>query len=133
MSAIESQMPSSESGRRKSLRRFGYAEIPASDATEELEREWMLLAPGVAPWLATVPFAKLTPTQRELAIDRVRKRRELDELMRACDPAPSRIASFGARPELVETYASVRDRFEEAVEAFTAAADTLAARFRNSA
>ena len=133
MSAFDSQSPSNESGRRMALRRFGYAEVPADDAAGEFEREWVLLAPGVAPWLASVPFTELTPSQRDLAIERVRKRRELDELMRACDVAHAQIAACGARPDLVETYASVRDRFEEAVEAFTTTVETLAVRFRSSA
>lgn len=133
MSSFELRSTSNESGRRKALRRFGYAEMPAGDAAGEFEREWMLLAPGIAPWLASVPFTELTASQRGLAIERVRKRRELDELMRACDVAHAQIAACGARPDLVETYASVRDRFEEAVEAFTATAETLAVRFRRSA
>lgn len=133
MSSFEPQLSSNESGRRKALRRFGYEDVPAGDASGEFEREWMLLAPGIAPWLASVPFTELTPLQRSLAIERVRERRELDELMRACDRAHARIAACGARPDLVESYASVRDRFEEAVEAFTATAETLASRFRRSA
>jgi hypothetical protein len=133
MKSFSSRTSSNEAGRRTALRRFGYEEVQAGDATEELAREWALLAPGIGSWLATIPLSELSSAQRELAIDRVRKRRELDELMRACDHAHSQIAACGARPDLVENYASVRDRFEEAVEAFTTAAEMLAVRFRDSA
>jgi hypothetical protein len=132
MTTVGSNVAANESGRREALRRFGYSETPARDPGEEYAREWALLAPGIAPWLAEVPLGALTEAQRDLAVDRVLQRRNLDELMRACDLAHARIAACGATAELVEAYASVRDRFEEAVEKFTATTETLAARFRNS-
>ena len=115
-----------EAGRQKALERFGYAERVA-------DKEWSLLAPGIAPWLAGVRLCDLTDEQRGLALERVRQRRELDELMRACDLAHSRIGGGGAAQPLVDVYVAARDRFEDAVESFAASAEALAHRFKTAA
>lgn len=67
-----------------------------------------------------MPLSRLEPSKRALALDRVRKRRELDRMMEACDQAHASIAEGGAGPDLVETYTRLRDHFEEAVEEFMA-------------
>ncbi|WP_371435586.1 hypothetical protein [Polaromonas sp.] len=121
---------SNEAGRRQALKRFGYAEAPPADDAIDLEHEWRLLAPGIDPALADVPLNRLEPAKQALAIDRVRQRRELDRMMEACDQAHASIAEGGAGPDLVEAYTRLRDRFEDAVEAFMASGETLATRLR---
>lgn len=130
MKTLQAVSPANEAGRRRALERFGYSDAPAQPAAAALEHEWALLAPGFAPWLAGSTLAGLSAEQRALAAERVRQRRELDALMRDCDQAHAQIAAGGARPELVEAYATARDRFEEAVEAFAESAEAMAARFR---
>jgi hypothetical protein len=126
MSEKANEWPANEAGRHKALERFGYAEQVA-------DKEWSLLAPGIAPWLAGVRLCDLTDEQRSLALERVRERRELDELMRACDLAHSRIGAGGAGQQLVAVYVAARDRFEDAVESFVASAEALADRFKPAA
>ncbi len=119
-----------EAGRRQALKRFGYADVPPADDETGLEHEWRLLAPGIDPALADVPLSRFEPSKQALAIDRVRQRRELDRMMEACDHAHASIAERGAGPDLVEAYTRLRDRFEDAVEAFMASGETLAARLK---
>ena len=129
------QAPANEAGRRKALERFGYADTPSGGGGGSIDsdREWALLVPSVAPWLGGRRLADLPASHRDLAMQRVLQRRELDELMRDCDLAHARIASGGARTDLVEAYATARDRFEDAVESFAASAESLAARLRSEA
>ncbi len=119
-----------EAGRRQALRRFGYVDASRADEGGDLEHEWRLLAPGIDPALAGVSLSRLDPSKQALALERVRQRRELDRMMEACDQAHASIAEGGAGPDLVEAYTRLRDRFEDAVEAFMASGETLAVRLK---
>jgi hypothetical protein len=122
-----------ETGRRTALERFGYGRLEVKVSDEELEREWALLLPDFSsPAAPAARLAALPPHLRKLAAEHVRQRRAADRLMLQCDEAHARIATEGARPELVEAYAVVRDSFEQAVEDFAAHRELLAKVFSSS-
>ncbi len=115
-----------ETRRQVALEKFGYQQAGASTSDEELQREWALLLQDF-PVEARQggELADLAPDVRDLAAEHVRQRRETDRLFLECERAHLRIAAEGARPDLVEAYAVVRDGFEQAVEDFSAHRELL--------
>ncbi len=121
-----------EVGRRNALKRFGYGRCAAASAEASLQSEWELLLPDFNAPPRAASIQSLPPSVRQLAEEYVRQRREIDRLMHVCDESHARIASAGARPDLVEAYTVDRDRFENAVEAFSAQRVALAKAFNTA-
>lgn len=127
MQNLSPSLTANEIGRRNALKRFGYGSLEATVSAEALETEWaLLLSDFQLAGRSTPPLSGMSPALRTLADEHVGQRRAVDQLMLLCDQAHARIAASGAHPDLVEAYAVVRDRFEEAVEEFAAHREVLA-------
>lgn len=115
---MSTQKLANEIGRRSELARFGYRSDKKNDAIDAAE--WMILRadfqtierPVVPAWSA------LPENLLSMARVYIGQRRKLDQLMDQCDAAHAKIISHGANAALVEAYATERDKYEDAVEAF---------------
>ena len=123
-----------EAGRFDALKKFGYSDKKYDSKDVAIEEEWRLLAQGIYPYSGYIhsPMDSMQPWIKDLVVERVRQRRELDGLMHECDTAHESICKSGTHPALVEAYTEARDHFENAVENFITSGEALAVRLSSA-
>jgi hypothetical protein len=127
MLKTKTHLLANEAARFDALKKFGYSDKEYDSKDVAIEEEWCLLAQGIYPSSGYIhsPIDSMQTWIKDLVIERVRQRRELDELMRKCDAAHEGIFKSGPHPALVEAYTEARDRFENAVENFITSGEEL--------
>ncbi len=118
----------------QALARFGYgtgriAAVPAaaSESAAHWSAQWADLAGDFAGVEAVPAYARLSPDQAAAARRYMTLRIEADALLDRCRAAHGEILAAGITTDRIESYAIVRDAYEDKVEAFGAARDALAA------
>lgn len=116
--------PTVEAGRRI-LARFGYAHSDSPFPREDYAEMWELLRgdfPAGAP-----AYAAMSAAQQEAARDYMDLRLIADRRYELCSIAQRELFERGIDTELVERYTTIRDAYEDGVEAFGAARARLQA------
>jgi len=110
--------PTVEAGRGV-LARFGYAHSDSPFPREDYAEMWELLRgdfPAKAPG-----YAAMSAAQQEAARDYMDQRLVADRRYELCSIAQRELFERGIDTELVERYTTIRDAYEDGVEAFGAA------------
>ena len=101
------------------LEKFGYG-----DRTGDAARDWARLKSD----FATPPpdLDRLSPPARAAAERYIAGKRRADALLGACEAAHAEMLAHGLDRRRTESYAQVRDAYEDSVEAFAAAGAEVA-------
>lgn len=109
------------------LSRYGFREADAAE-TDPVPSDWARLKDDFADLGGSrVPdFDDLPPDAQAAARHYVELRREADALLSRCETAHGEILNQGLNVARVEDYAVIRDAYEDKVEEFGAARQTVA-------
>ncbi len=114
---------------RSVLARFGYRHLDDHERREDWPDMWALLRGDFA-----LPAGQAVPGYREMddrrqaaARDYMTRRLLADRNLEICERLHVEIFTKGVSADAVERYAVARDAYEDSVEAFGAARDTVAA------
>lgn len=114
---------------RSVLARFGYRHLDDQETREDWSDMWALLRGDFAPPAGQdVPgYLELDDHRRAAARDYMTRRLLADRNLEICERLHVEIFTEGVSTDAVERYAVARDAYEDSVEAFGAARDTVAA------
>lgn len=101
------------------LEKFGYG-----DQANDTARDWARLKSDFAS--PPPDLDRLSPEARAAAERYIAGKRRADALLAACEAAHAEILAHGLDRQRTESYARVRDAYEDSVEAFAAAAAEVA-------